>query len=199
MRLRNRLKGLQSVFSRGVRRIKAFFGWEEDRERAASDAALAALAAQLEETDDKRSDDSGDGGSGATSPTWRGPDDGSALECASRLDREDHGGYKNYADEATVRRAREREREQEPDEDLVPEEDEERRNRLNRQKVRKLQEQLERTQHQQRIIANARAAKARQALTDAELEARLKELQEDQDSDDGPDVPGKNGTEPELY
>lgn len=195
MGLRNRLKGFRSVFSRAARRVKAFFGREEDREQMTSTAAFAAIAAQREEADDKRDDGSGSG-SGATAPVWRGPDGGDAPECASPQECEDPGEYKNYADEATVRKAREREREQEPDEDLVPDEDEERRNRLSRRKVRQLQEQLERTQHQQRIIANARAAKARQALTEAELEARLKDLQENQDSEGRPDGPEKDGTEP---
>lgn len=194
MRLRNRLKGLRSVFSRAVRRVKAFFGREEDGEQATSAAAFAVVAAQWEEANDKRDEGSGSG-SGATAPVWRGPDGGDAPECASRPEREDPGACKNYADEASIRR----EREQEPDEDLVPDEDEERRNRLNRQKVRKLQEQLARTQHQQRIIANARAAKARQALSEAELEARLEELQEDQDQDGRPNDPEKDGAEPEFY
>lgn len=198
MGLRNRLKGFRSAFSRAARRVKAFFGREEDREQMTSDAAFAALAAQREEADDKRDDGSGSD-SGVTVPAWHGPDDENAPGCAGPQEREDPGEYKNYADEASIRRAREREREQELEEDLVPDEDEERRNRLNRQKVRKLQEQLERTQHQQRIIANVRTARARRALTEAELEARLKGLQEDQDSDDDPDGPGKNGAGPEFF
>ena len=187
MRLRSVFEGFRSAFCRFAERVKSFLGWREMEGETIAVAVSMAMEQQDATEQPARSkrgtDDDGDGdGSGSTSSRWHVPDADDEPEPADDAERRRDGFDENdrpinYGDEEALQDHLEHERmrkyfEDEGDEEEDDAEEERKRDDDGNKSDQQHEQQL---LHNQRIIANARATKRRQAMTLAEKEAAIQE------------------------
>lgn len=185
MRRGSVLKGLRSLFSRAVRRVRAFFGWRErdgDAEREALALVVADQDAEKAVEETKRDGDGGDDGGGDPAPTFGRKRKADCVESEHGKRRAGYGEDGkpiNYgkpidvSDAEWERLIAEKMRAEQEDRELAEQQDED--DEVQRERLR-----LARRQREQRLrAAQEDDAKKAEAGKRPDLEAYLGSLREE--------------------